>query len=44
MEENKELIKVQEELGKLDRDYFHTFIEVDENSNIKWSVYYKKYE
>lgn len=41
MEENKELIKVQEELGKLDRDYFHTFIEVDENSNIKWSVYYK---
>ena len=41
MEENKELIKVQEELEKLDRDYFHTCVEVDENSNIKWSVYYK---
>lgn len=41
MEENKELIKVQEELEKLDRDYFHTYTEVDENNNIKWSVYYK---
>lgn len=41
MEENKELIKVQEELEKLDMDYFHTYVEVDENSNIKWSVYYK---
>lgn len=41
MEENEKLIKVQEELEKLDRDYFHTYVEVDENSNIKWSVYYK---
>ena len=45
MEENKavnnELIEVQEELGKLDRNYFHTCTKVDENSNIKWYVYYK---
>lgn len=41
MEENKELIKVQEELEKLDRDYFHTYVEANENGNIKWSVYYK---
>ena len=45
MEENKELtkkniIKLQKELEKLDRDYFHICIEVDVNNNVKWQVYY----
>lgn len=41
MEENKEFIKVQEELEKLDKDYFHTHIGIDKYSNVKWSVYYE---
>lgn len=45
MEENKELtkknvIKLQKELEKLDRDYFHICVEVDVNNNVKWQVYY----
>lgn len=48
MEENKEMIKENltktqkelEELEKLDKDYFHTCIEVDVNNNVKWKVYY----
>lgn len=41
MKANKELIKIQEELNKLDKDYFHTHISYDKNGNFSWLVYYE---
>lgn len=41
MKNKEEFERINKELNKLDKNYFHTCIKVDENNNIKWSVFYK---